>query len=190
VHAFGLCSGGYNAFKAATAGVAVDGVLLINPLVFFYKADRPQEKEAHEASLTRLSRRALDLEVWKKLLRGELDVAAKTRVMVRRASMLARDRVRGLARRAGLRTEDDLAAELELLAKKRIELRFLFADGDPGMALLRAQGGAAVDRLARAGLLSIDVIPGPDHTFTPLWSHRPLIALVASYYDGPPRRTS
>lgn len=188
VHALGLCSGGYNAFKAAVADAQLDGVVLINPLVFFFKADRPEEKQAHEASLGRLSRRALDLEVWKKLLRGELHLAQTGKVAVRRASMLARDRLRGLMRTVGVRIEDDLAAELEALAARDVALRFVFAEGDPGQALLRAQAGPALHRLQSAGRLRVDVIAGPDHNFTPMWSHAPLTEALAAFFDGPPRR--
>jgi alpha-beta hydrolase superfamily lysophospholipase len=189
VHALGLCSGGYNAFKAAVAGVPLDGVLLINPLTFFYKSEIPlaaaEDKAAFEA--TRYLRRVRDLEAWRKMLRGGIDVRMAGRTLAR----FVRDRLRGraheLARRAGLKIGDDLAGELTTIVDKRIRLRFVFSAGDPGIGLLRTHGGPTVEKLRRDGALSIEIIEGPDHTFTPLWSHPVLTSTLAAYFDGPPR---
>jgi alpha-beta hydrolase superfamily lysophospholipase len=189
VHALGLCSGGYNAFKAAVAGVPLDGVLLINPLTFFYKPDRPlsqaEDKAIFEAG--RYFRRVRDLDAWKKLLRGGLDVGLAARTMARYLG----DRLQGhaleLARRAGLDVGDDLASELTSIVDKRIRLGFVFSAGDPGIGLLRTHGGPIVEKLRRDGQLSIDIIEGPDHTFTPLWSHPVLTSTLAVHLDGLPR---
>jgi hypothetical protein len=45
--------------------------------------------------------------------------------------------------------------------------------------MLLEQGGSAVPRLEAAGTLSIDMIDGPDHTFTPRWSHPLLLEAIA-----------
>ena len=47
-------------------------------------------------------------------------------------------------------------------------------------ALLREEGGAAVDQLSLSGTLGIQVIEGPDHTFTPRWSHPLLLDAIES----------
>ena len=50
-------------------------------------------------------------------------------------------------------------------------MHFVFAAGDPGFDLLRIQGGSMFPSLKRRRELTVDVIDGPDHTFTPVWSH-------------------
>jgi alpha-beta hydrolase superfamily lysophospholipase len=189
VHALGLCSGGYNAFKAAVAGVPVDGVLLINPLTFFYKADTPlsqaEDKAAFEAS--RYLRRIRDVEAWKKMLRGGIDVRTAGRTLARFVADRVRGRAQELARRAGMKVGDDLAGELTSIVDKRIRLGFVFSAGDPGIGLLHTHGGPTVERLRRDGQLSIEIIDGPDHTFTPLWSHSVLTSTLAAHFDGLPR---
>jgi alpha-beta hydrolase superfamily lysophospholipase len=189
VHALGLCSGGYNAFKAAVAGVPLDGVVLINPLTFFYKPEKPltdaEDKAIFEAS--RYFRRVRDVEAWKKLLHGRLDLRLAGRTLARFLADRLRGRAQELARRAGLRVGDDLAGELTSIVDKRIRLGFVFSAGDPGMDLLRTHGGPTVEKLRRDGQLSIDIIEGPDHTFTPLWSHPVLTSALAAHFDGPPR---
>ncbi|HVU49796.1 MAG TPA: alpha/beta hydrolase [Polyangia bacterium] len=189
VHALGLCSGGYNAFKAAVAGVPLDGVLLINPLTFSYQADRPlseaEDKTISEAS--RYLRRLRDPEAWKKLLRGGLDLGLAARTMRRFVVDRLRGRTQELARRAGLEVGHDLARELTSLADKRVRLGFVFSAGDPGIGLLRTHGGPVVEKLRRDGQLSIEIIEGPDHTFTPLWSHPVLTSTLAAHFDHLPR---
>jgi pimeloyl-ACP methyl ester carboxylesterase len=188
VHALGLCSGGYNAFKAAVAGVPLDGVLLINPLTFFYKSGQPlaqgEDKAIFEAS--RYLRRVRDVEAWKKLVRGGLDLGLAGRTLARFLADRLRGRAQEMARRAGLKVGDDLAGELTSIADKRISLGFVFSAGDPGIGLLRTHGGPVVEKLRQGGQLSIEIIEGPDHTFTPLWSHNVLTSTLAAHFDGPP----
>ena len=192
VHALGLCSGGYNAFKAAVAGVSLDGVFLINPLTFFYKTDpdRPPAAAEHQVifEASRYLRRLRDVDAWMKVLRRGGDLGLAGRTLTRYFVDRLRGRARDLARRAGLAVDDDLARELTTLAGKRIRLGFVFSAGDPGIGLLHTHGGATVDRLRRQGQLSIEIIEGTDHTFTPLWSHPVLTSTLAAHLDGPPRR--
>jgi pimeloyl-ACP methyl ester carboxylesterase len=188
VHALGLCSGGYNAFKAAVSGLPLDGVLVINPLTFFFKPEQPAETREHELAYAtqRYGRRLLSPEAWKKLLKGQVRLDAFAQVMVTRARNLARDRLRIVARRVGIRVGDDLELELVAITRRNVALNFLFAANDPGIALLRDQGGSTVTRLQERKQLGIQIIDGPDHTFTPLWSHPLLTAALAAHFDRLP----
>jgi hypothetical protein len=58
-------------------------------------------------------------------------------------------------------------------------MRFVFAGDDPGRFVLAEEGGSVVPRLQGSGALSIQVIDAADHTFTPRWSHRPLLDAIA-----------
>ncbi len=57
-------------------------------------------------------------------------------------------------------------------------MRFVFAGDDPGRFVLAEEGGSVVARLRDSGALSIQVIDGADHTFTPRWSHRLLLDAI------------
>jgi hypothetical protein len=65
-----------------------------------------------------------------------------------------------------------------------VRLDFLFAEGEPGEALLRRQGGEAVAALERAGALRVAHVPGADHTFTAEAARRDLIARLLRHF-GP-----
>ena len=90
---------------------------------------------------------------------------------------------RDLSRFVGLPWPEDLGTELETVARRNIDMHFVFAADDPGKPLLHSQGGSAVPTLLKRGLLHIDVVDGPDHTFTPLWSQAALTRLLARYLD-------
>lgn len=180
VRALGLCSGAYHAFKAAVAGHPVDGVVVINPLTFFWKEgqslDYPEFKVAGDAA--RYGRSVRDPAKWRKLLRGEVDLRAVAQTMSRHAASVVVNRARDVSRRLGRPWKDDLGAELESLAARGVDLRFVFATGDPGLDLLESQGGAVVPAMRASGELTIDLIDGPDHTFTPVWTHDVLAGVL------------
>jgi hypothetical protein len=66
---------------------------------------------------------------------------------------------------------------------------FVFAEGDPGLDLLRGAGGSVYTRLLRHGRLRLATIEGADHTFTPHWSREKLISILTAHIQrlGPGR---
>jgi predicted alpha/beta hydrolase len=170
VIAVGLCSGAYHALKSAVAGQAIDGLVLINPLTFFWKPGMSLDGEFNDDEVILSSQRyrksALRLQTWIRLLRGEVNVASALRVIVHRSTSIAASRARDIARRLGIALADDLAGELDSIVRRGVRVQFIFAAGDPGIKLLETQGGAAVRRLLRARRIGIEIIDGANHTFT------------------------
>lgn len=178
--ALGLCSGAYHAFKSAVAGLPLSGVVIINPLVFFWKPGMSLAYPAHKVAeaAEQYRRSAFQLQKWKKLLSGKVDVGALMQVGARHTASLAAGWFRNIARTLGRPVPDDLGTELDAVVRRGIALRFVFVSGDPGDELLRVQAGSALRRLLRRQLVQIRRIEGPDHTFTPVWSHDVLIATL------------
>ncbi len=187
VDVIGLCSGAYHGFKAAVAGLPVDNVIAINPLTFFWNPslslDYPKHKVAAEAR--RYGESARSLKSWKKLLRGDVRLRVVAKVFGHRALDVARHEMRDVARRLHIPFAEDLGSELDKIASQRIGLCFVFAEGDPGIVLLSEGGGAVVPRLVRNRRISIASIDGPDHTFTPVWSHAALAEILERYIAAP-----
>ncbi|HTJ85148.1 MAG TPA: hypothetical protein VL400_25705, partial [Polyangiaceae bacterium] len=98
------------------------------------------------------------------------------------AAARLRDRSLGLARRFGLRLPGDVGASLESLAERGVGLHFLFASGEPGLALLESRAGASVEKLSRAGRLELTIVEGPDHTFTARWAQDALGARLDAHF--------
>ena len=119
-----------------------------------------------------------------KILRGDVHVAAFAQLVLRRLLSVVEHHLRNFARRIGRPLAHDLGVELELIAAQGIRIDFLFAEGDPGIDLLRLQGGSTIRRLRAKNCLRVHVIDGPDHTFTPMWSHAPLIDRLTSIVNA------
>jgi alpha-beta hydrolase superfamily lysophospholipase len=190
VHSAGVCSGGYHSFKAAVDRVPLKSVVLINPLTFFWHQGislaMPEYRVA--AEMMRYRTKVLRIESWLKLLRGGVDLRELSHVLLQRARAQTRKRLRALARIAGVRLEQDLQAELEAVANGGTHLHFLFSAGEPGIALLRDQGGAATRRLEREGKLDVEFIDGADHTFTDRAARAALTTALAERLDDPQGR--
>jgi hypothetical protein len=66
-------------------------------------------------------------------------------------------------------------------AQAGTDLQFVFAENDPGLELLRDQGGAMVQRLCARHRMSIKLIDGADHTFTDLAARVTLLNWIVEY---------
>ncbi|HVH42259.1 MAG TPA: alpha/beta hydrolase [Labilithrix sp.] len=182
----GLCAGAYHAFKTASVDPNVRGFVAINPLAYGARPEGdvmfPVAKVSAEAK--RYQKSAFELQKWKKLARGQVNVRVLTEIITRHAVARLKTRARDLSRRAGMPWKHDFIAELDRLTERNVEQRFIFANDDPGQSLLEEQGSAALRKLQKRGALTIEVIDGPDHTFTPLWSHEPLMNLLTAAISG------
>ncbi len=180
IQATGMCSGAYHALKAAAKGLPLSAAAIINPLVYFWK---PGMSLAYPSSqvletMTRYEESAQHIGKWKKVLSGKVSVSEFTQVIARTIALKIGARMRDLARSAGLALSNDLGTELDRVAGRGVALRFIFSAGDPGEGLLRVQGGSSLRRLLQDERVSIRQINGPNHTFTPLWSHDALASVL------------
>jgi alpha-beta hydrolase superfamily lysophospholipase len=186
IQAVGLCSGAYNAFKAAVAGLPLSGVVLINPLTFFWKKGMslafPEYRVA--ADIKRYRRNIFQPQSWLKMLRGDVNLWELSQVLGRRFWGLARTPLRTVARTLRIPIPDDLPSELNSVVRSGMRLQFVFADHDPGQELLNTLGGRAVRRLQARGLIGIQTIEGADHTFTDRSRRALLVAALERALSG------
>ena len=166
----GLCSGAYHALKSAAAGSTLAGLVMINPLTFFWKEgmslDAKQSDQRVISEVQRYQQSAFKLSSWMKLLRGDVDLRNLLQVVYRLNSSALKHFLRDIGRRLHLPLKDDLGRELESVAQRGIDMRFVFAADDPGIELLRLQGGSVYQKLLRKRQLDVRVIDDADHTFT------------------------
>jgi alpha-beta hydrolase superfamily lysophospholipase len=185
VEALGLCSGGYHAFKGATAGLPLDGLVVINPLTFFWQPGMslayPPYRMAQTAAQYRRS--VLQPSKWRKLLGGQVNIDLVGRVIRYGLADRVRIALREVARALRIPLPRDLAREIEEIAKRGIALRFVFSEGDPGEALLRSGTGSRLGWLARKGRLRIDTLTSCDHSLSCAWMHEALWRLLTEYYN-------
>lgn len=163
----GLCSGAYHALKTGLEASA-GAVILINPLTFYYSSEQSLDYPDHRVldDVNRYRRSILQPQAWRKLITGQVDVPRLMTVLLKQAGAQLDSRRRDLARALGIKVHQDLGSDLNAIANRGTRLHFIFSRGDPGLDLLKMQGGAAVEQLVGSHRLSVDVIEGGDHTFT------------------------
>jgi alpha-beta hydrolase superfamily lysophospholipase len=164
----GLCSGAYHALRAATTGLPVNRILMVNPQNFFWKEGMTRDdlQQAAEAVLNPVGyrKRLLSATHWKRLFTGQVQVLTIPRVLVRRTIMALETRLRDLARRLHIRLPSDLGSDLEQIVRRGVRVVMVFAKDEPGLDLLKLQAGSSIKRLGDQ--IHIHVIEGADHIFS------------------------
>jgi pimeloyl-ACP methyl ester carboxylesterase len=160
----GLCSAGYHVLRAAVAGLEVNRILMVNPQNFSWREGMAVGDVQLIDVVKDDRRRTLSVATLQRLLSGKIDVATVARIYLQRTRMAVESAVRDAARALHIRLPRDLGWELRDIAARGVRVVFVFAAGDPGIELLRIQGGSAVKRLGDR--CRVHVIDSADHTFT------------------------
>jgi pimeloyl-ACP methyl ester carboxylesterase len=173
VEVAGLCSGAYFGFKGAVAGLPIDGVTVVNPLVFFWKDGMSLAYPPFQMvqAAAQYQRSMLRPEKWLKLVRGKVDLRTVAQVVTHRAAERTQRLARNILRVLGIRPAEDLAGELEQVVGRGTTLRFVFSVGDPGEALLDDGAGWTLARLERRRAISLTHLPDCDHSLSSAWMH-------------------
>lgn len=187
VEVAGLCSGAYHAFKGAAAGLAIDGVTIINPLVFDWKPGMSLAYPPYQMvqAVAQYKRSVLRFAKWVDVVRGRVDVREITKVVSRRSLDQMHGLLRNLRRVSGVSPSDDLGVALSDIAGRGVALRFVFSAGDPGEALLREGAGWVLPALQRRGLLRVSYLPDCDHSLSAWWMRELLWDELLRGLEGP-----
>jgi alpha/beta superfamily hydrolase len=164
---FGLCSGAYHALRAGVAALPLNRIFMVNPQIFSWKEGTPMDAitVADVVSAPAAYReRVLSVAHWRKLLAGKVDVARIVKICFRRVALSLESTLRALVRLMGVHLPSDLGWQLEQIAARGVHTTMVFARGDPGIELLRMQGGSAIRRLGER--CRVHIIDCGDHTFS------------------------
>jgi alpha-beta hydrolase superfamily lysophospholipase len=163
----GLCSGAYHALRAAAAGVPVNRILMVNPQNYFWNPSDTLEA-LQLAEVVRnpavYRERMFSISAWKRLLSGQVDLVRIVKIYMQRPLLAVESTVRDVARILHIKLPNDLGSELEEIVARGTRVVFVFADGEPGIGLLKLQAGASVRRLGER--CRIHIIDNADHVFT------------------------
>jgi hypothetical protein len=145
----------------------VSRILMINPQNYFWD-DGATVNDMQVAELVRnpslYRERMFSRTVWKRLLTGQINVSYISKIYARRLLLALEMNVRNLARRLHIHLSGDLGWEIEQIGARGVRLVFLFARGEPGIDLLKIQGGSSVKRLGDR--CRIHLIDNADHVFS------------------------
>jgi alpha-beta hydrolase superfamily lysophospholipase len=185
----GLCSGAYHALQAAVSRLQVQRVFMVNPETFFWNEEMNiTDIQTVELVLKPTVYRSqfLSLETWKRVFTGKVDVPYVARIYIRKTWLHFGSLLRDFARRVHVPLANDLGQQLEEIARRGISLVFVFADGEPGLEILRIQGGVSLKRLGNR--CRIHQVPGADHVFSKKRTRMELVEILSRELyaaDGP-----
>ena len=171
----GLCSGAVTAFDAAGVDARVAGVVMINPQGF----DQNPEWNSYIASrgdARRYWTRSLfSATSWWNALTGRVDYKRLAGVLWRQASGPghAREVVSSIVTRVG--------AELQKLMDRKVRTLLVCSEGDDGIEYMNVILQQDVRTMSAATHLSVEILPGADHSLTLLGSQRQVVDVVRAW---------
>jgi|KBSMisStaDraftv2_1062788.scaffolds.fasta_scaffold02567_9 Alpha/beta hydrolase family len=171
----GLCSGAVTAFDAAGVDDRVAGVVMINPQGF----DLNPEWNGYIASrgdARRYWRRSLfSATSWWHALTGRVDYRRLVSVLWRQASGpgRAREVVSSIVTRVG--------AELQKLMDREVRTLLVCSEGDDGIEYMNVILQRDVRTMTSAAHLTVEILPGADHSLTLLDSQRRVVDVVRKW---------
>jgi alpha/beta superfamily hydrolase len=178
----GVCSGAYNSFQAGLVqeGHDIQRLVLVNPWYFQWREGLSLDTtiSSHYEDVAAYGRSARDPARWKKLLRGEVDLARLARVGVAHVARVARGRWADLREMVQPGSASLLSRNLRTIAARGRRIHVILSDGEPAQALLMTEAARTVRQMLRSGAMTLDRIRGGDHTFSRLAPRSALVARI------------
>ena len=182
----GLCSGAYLGFHTSLADKRVVGTVLINSQTFNWREGDSLEINRRVTFMsTRFYRRAaLDPKVWQRALRGDVNLRGIGNAMLERWKKRAEVEAQRILRRFGRKAESgrvDIGDAFGTLVKRGTDVLLVYSGHDEGLDYLTSEVGSRLGRLKKRDNFRVEVIDGPDHTFTQLWAQDRLVTILIEH---------
>lgn len=182
----GLCSGAHASFHAGLAVDGLAGIMVINPIVFYWNPACALDVSAwmNYTESRRYSQAAREVASWVKLVRGQVNVRHAASVAYRRMREVSGAMATTLWQRLGGSSKDgqNVAADLARIGARGVDVLLVFSEGDPGLDFLKRRYARSLRLLEqRSSKFALRVIPDADHTFTRRAARRRLAGLLSSH---------
>jgi pimeloyl-ACP methyl ester carboxylesterase len=179
----GLCSGAYVAFQTAMADARVSGQILMNPRRLEWKEGETLQSamQISYKSTYYYKRALLDLSVYRRLLRNEIDV----RGIAGRIGVLIHARIQRAVSRLlrNAPNEDDVLANIRQLSAKGTDTLMIIGAEDDGLDYIEFQLGSKGSRMRGDPHFKMAFVEGSDHTFSNSDSQNLVINIVQQHLD-------
>jgi pimeloyl-ACP methyl ester carboxylesterase len=171
----GICSGAHAAFHAARQLPGITGVLMLNPVVFYWRPGDSLELADWRtySELRDYGRRLARLETWRRLWRGEIRAGESVRSLAFRVAQAVRTLTRVGVR--GSDAGDDAGRDLLRMCQDGKDVLLLFSDGEPGLDYLRYNHAGDLRRLSRCPGFRLEVIGTPGHNYPSVRAQRDVL---------------
>jgi pimeloyl-ACP methyl ester carboxylesterase len=191
----GLCSGALLGFHAALEDERIVSLGLLNwtrfmldPSTLTSAGSGVQDigntaEHRRYQSLRYYFQKAAGGEVWRRLMKGEIDARGIAQHFVRRAVGRVRSEV--IFRLQGLRDDPTAGTEFALdfrrLAARKVSTCVVYNGDEPILDVFREKLGPHLSRLERSRNVRLELIDGTDHVFTPLWSQDHVFEIMTKH---------
>jgi len=186
----GLCSGAFLAFHTANADERVAGQALLNQQTFYWREGDSLALAARRSvrASSFYKKALLETDTWKRLLVGQIHVGVIAGAFLRRFSNLIASQGKAAKSFASGRGWDgsEVAGHFRRALARGTQVLLVFSDEDGGIDVMEAHLGAGARKVKRRPGFRLEIIPGPDHTFTPVWSQRRLEQLFIQWIEQLP----
>jgi pimeloyl-ACP methyl ester carboxylesterase len=180
----GLCSGAYLAYHTALADPRVVGQVLLSSFAFEWKEGDPVAPTERRFLSTRYyARAALDRQVWRRALRGEVQVRSIARELLDRTrARIDAEWPRLRARLFGKRRpRNEIEAGFHALCDRGVQSLLVSSFDDGGLDMIAGYLGDDARRMRRRREFSLKIVDDADHTFSSLEAQRVLLRILTRY---------
>ena len=168
----GLCSGAHTTFHAALRLDGLAGVMMMNPIVFYWKPSDPLDVGAWRLYVEsqHYKQSAMRWGSWVRVLKGKVNIAYVFRIALRRGFEIARAKLTAVWRgwQSHAPAGEDAGHDLGRIARKGTDVLLLFSAGDPGLDFLTLNHARELSQLQRGQNFRLHVVGDADHTFSSL----------------------
>ncbi|WP_226951397.1 alpha/beta hydrolase family protein [Rhizobium terrae] len=164
----GRCSGAYLGFRTLLVEPRIAGNVSVNPAVFRWRPGRSVEDAVVNGTrnLQDYGKRALRAETLRRILRGEVDIAAASRNIVKGFGNRIRNRLLFVLR--GVLPEGRaIYGAFRMLSRRGTPIALIYSENDLGLEQYDFYFGRDGSGLARFPNVSSTIIPHADHNLTP-----------------------
>jgi alpha/beta superfamily hydrolase len=184
----GLCSGAHAAFHSALTLEGIVGIIMMNPIVFYWKPSDALEVSdwmSHK-EVRRYQQNVTRLDSWRRVLQGKVDLlqAARTVGVWIRSRVQAHGQalLRGVTGETPAGSpEHDVVRDITRLCHQGVDVCLVFSTDEPGLSQLETHYSDALDRLKLVPRFTYHEIGWPGHTFTSAGAQQTLVRLLTEH---------
>jgi alpha-beta hydrolase superfamily lysophospholipase len=183
----GLCSGAYLAFHSAAEDARVAGQVLLSSYAFEWKEGdpvAPTERKSYDSTRTYMHA-LLDYRVWRRALRGEVDVRGIAGILLERLQTRIDSQLPVLsARLRGQRSrQNDVERTFNELCDRGVQSLLVSSFTDGGLDMITRYLGNDARKMRGRKEFALEIPVGADHTFSSLASQKILLRIITSYLN-------
>jgi alpha-beta hydrolase superfamily lysophospholipase len=180
----GMCSGAYYSIHAAHEGLNLDGVIAINPQLYWRQGDPLDVNPFWNAQETRrIGNALLSKKYWGRLIRGDVDFKHVAHVLTGRVKVIYRDLQSILRRKPSMQPsssspqDDTMSQRLDQRTRKNdiselirqdTDTYLIFSFKDTGLLYFEHSAGKSLPTLLERSTFTLSVAEDEGHTFMPL----------------------